>query len=207
MESTDKKAHWENIYQTKQLTEVSWYQPKPITALGYIAKANLPKDAAIIDMGGGDSFLADYLLEEGYTDITVLDIAQAAIERAKARLGANAAKIQWIVADAANFTPTRQYDFWFDRAAFHFLTNDADIANYTRAAAMAIKPGGHLVVGTFSDQGPKKCSGIEIKQYTDASLAAVFSSNFDLISYEYINHETPFNTVQNFIFCSFKRRV
>lgn len=207
MEPFDKKAHWENIYQTKQLVEVSWYQPKPVTALGYIAKANLPKDAAIIDMGGGDSFLADYLLEEGYTDITVLDIAEAAIERAKARLAANAAKVQWIVADAANFTPARQYDFWFDRAAFHFLTNDADIANYTHAAALGVKPGGHLVVGTFSEQGPKKCSGIEIKQYTAESLSAVFAPNFELISSNYINHETPFDTVQNFVFCSFKRRA
>jgi 2-polyprenyl-3-methyl-5-hydroxy-6-metoxy-1,4-benzoquinol methylase len=140
----DKQAHWEQIYQTKSLQEVSWYQPKPETSLSLIHQWNTAKDAAIIDVGGGDSLLADYLIEDGFTNITVMDISESALMRAKGRLGNKAKLIKWVVADAANFSPTEQYDVWHDRAAFHFLTQEADIRNYIQTVQTAIRPNGVL---------------------------------------------------------------
>ena len=170
MKNFDRKKHWETIYQTTQLNEVSWYQSTPETSLDFIKHFNMPTTAKIIDIGGGDSFFVDHLLDKGYQDITVLDISEAAIERAKQRLGERAKKVKWIVADAADFQPTVKYDFWHDRAAFHFLTDEQEISSYLETAQHSIKPKGVLVVGTFSKQGPKKCSGIEIKQYSENSM-------------------------------------
>jgi trans-aconitate methyltransferase len=158
MEHLDRKKHWENIYQTKDLKDVSWYQPTPTTSLDFLKQFNIPTTAKIIDIGGGDSFLVDHLLDLGYTDLTVLDISAASLDRAKQRLGDRATKVKWIVADAATFKPTEQYDFWHDRAAFHFLTQDQEITNYIDSIQKSIKPTGVLVIGTFSEQGPKKCS-------------------------------------------------
>jgi ubiquinone/menaquinone biosynthesis C-methylase UbiE len=128
MEPFDRKKHWENIYQTKELKNVSWFEPTPETSLAFFKQFNVPKNAKIIDVGGGDSFLVDNLLNQGYTDITILDISEAALNRAKERLGLKAANVKWIVADAASFEPTEKYDFWHDRAAFHFLTEEKEIA-------------------------------------------------------------------------------
>lgn len=205
MESFDRKKHWENIYQTRQLNEVSWYQPTPETSLDFIQRYNVPKTAKVIDIGGGDSFLVDHLLDKGYQDITVLDISTAAIERAKQRLGKKADRVKWIVADAAKFQPTEKYDFWHDRAAFHFLTDEQEISSYLDTAQKNIKPEGVLVIGTFSEQGPKKCSGIEIKQYSEISMAERLKNFFEKIKCITIDHETPFGTVQNFVFCSFRK--
>ncbi|HEX3023614.1 MAG TPA: class I SAM-dependent methyltransferase [Chitinophagaceae bacterium] len=206
MENTTRKQHWENIYQTKELNEVSWYQPTPTTSLEFLQEFNIPATAKIIDIGGGDSFLADHLLALGYTDITVLDISEAALEKAKKRLGNNSAKIKWIVADAANFKPTEQYDFWHDRAAFHFLTQEEEIKNYINTISNAVKQNGIVVIGTFSENGPKKCSDIEIKQYNETSLTNLLKDSFEKINCINTDHKTPFDTVQNFIFCSFKKR-
>jgi len=205
MENFDRKTHWENIYNTKALNEVSWYQPTPETSLGFFKKLKVPLSAKIIDMGGGDSFLVDHLLELGYTNITVLDISSAAIERAKKRLGNQAHQVKWIVADAAHFEPTEKYDFWHDRAAFHFLTSDADIANYIQTAYKNINIDGKIIIGTFSEQGPQKCSGIEIKQYSETTLNKIFENYFEKTDCITVDHKTPFDTVQNFIFCSFKK--
>jgi len=205
-ETFDRKKHWENIYKTKQLNEVSWYQPVPVTSLQLIEKLNIPLNAAIIDVGGGDSFLVDNLLDLGYTNITVLDISEAAIERAKNRLGNRANSVQWIVADAANFVPPHAYDLWHDRAAFHFLTAPKEIENYVNTAHQFIKPGGVLIVGTFSESGPLKCSGIVIKQYTEDAMKQVFANKFEPLGCETFDHTTPFNTTQNFLFCTFSRR-
>jgi len=205
MENFDRKNHWENIYQTKQLNEVSWFQPTPETSLSFFKTLNIPTTAKIIDIGGGDSFLADHLLDLGYENISVLDISEAALERAKKRLGNRASKIKWIVADAANFKPTEQYDFWHDRAAFHFLTNDDEVANYVKTVEQAITPNGFLVVGTFSEQGPKKCSGIDIKQYSENSLSQLFTKEFEKLNCFTVEHKTPFDTTQQFVFCSFKK--
>ena len=205
MEHLDRKKHWENIYQTKDLKDVSWYQPTPTTSLDFLKQFDIPTTAKIIDIGGGDSFLVDHLLDLGYTDLTVLDISAASLDRAKQRLGNNSTKVKWIVADAATFKPTEQYDFWHDRAAFHFLTQEQEIANYIDTIQMSIKPTGVLVIGTFSEQGPKKCSGIEIKQYSETSMTDRLKKSFEKIKCITVDHKTPFDTIQNFIFCSFKK--
>ncbi len=205
MKDLSSKNHWENIYQTKELSEVSWFQPTPETSLSFFSEFKVPLTAKIIDIGGGDSFLVDHLLELGYQDITVLDISSSSLEKAKERLGNKAKKVKWIVANAANFNPSEQYDFWHDRAAFHFLTNQSEIANYLNTAQRNVKPNGILTIGTFSKDGPKKCSGIEIKQYSETTLQEVFNPFFEKISCSTVNHKTPFDTVQNFVFCSFKR--
>ena len=205
MENFDRKKHWEKIYQTKQLNEVSWFQPTPETSLDFIRQFNVPTTAKIIDIGGGDSFLVDNLLDKCYQDITVLDISEAAIERAKQRLGERATKVKWIVADAAKFQPTEKYDFWHDRAAFHFLTDEQEISNYLDTAQKNIRPTGFLVIGTFSEQGPKKCSGIEIKQYSENSMTVRLKNFFEKIKCITIDHKTPFDTIQNFVFCSFRK--
>lgn len=206
MENFNRKNHWESIYQTKQLNEVSWYQPVPQTSLDLISKYVKSYDAKIIDIGGGDSFLVDHLLQLGYTNISVLDISEAAIERAKIRLGENANKVSWIVCDISKFEPTEKYDFWHDRAAFHFLTDKEDINRYISTVNKAITTNGILTIGTFSESGPKKCSGIEITQYTEESLANLFPNEFEKIESFYVDHSTPFDTVQNFVFGVFRKK-
>ena len=206
MEIFDRKKHWENIYQTKALKDVSWFQPTPETSLSFFKQLNVPTTAKVIDVGGGDSFLVDHLLDLGYQDITVLDISAAAIERAKQRLGASANHVKWLVADAASFKPTEKYDFWHDRAAFHFLTDEQEISQYLRTAEQHLKPSGVLVIGTFSEQGPKKCSGIEIKQYSETTMTDRLKTFFEKIKCITVDHKTPFDTIQNFIFCSFRKR-
>ena len=206
MENFNRKNHWESIYQTKQLNEVSWYQLVPQTSLDLISKYVKSYDAKIIDIGGGDSFLVDNLLQLGYTNISVLDISEAAIERAKIRLGENTNKVSWIVCDISKFEPTEKYDFWHDRAAFHFLTDKEDINRYISTVNKAITTNGILTIGTFSENGPKKCSGIEITQYTEESLANLFPNEFEKIESFYVDHPTPFDTVQNFVFGVFRKK-
>ena len=205
MNNFDRKKHWENIYTTKPLADVSWYQPTPTTSLDFLKQFNIGTSAKIIDVGGGDSFLVDHLLKMGYNDITVLDISASSLNRAKQRLGHNAVKVKWIVADAATFKPTEQYDFWHDRAAFHFLTQDHEINNYINTIRQHLKPTGVLVIGTFSEQGPKKCSGIEIKQYSEITMTERLQKFFEKVKCISVDHQTPINTIQNFIFCSFKK--
>lgn len=205
MNDFDRKKHWENIYSTKELTDVSWYQPTPTTSLDFLKQFNIGTTSKIIDVGGGDSFLVDHLLQMGYQDITVLDISSSSLERAKQRLGDNASKVKWVVADASTFQPTEQYDFWHDRAAFHFLTHDNEINNYIDTIRQHLKPTGVLVIGTFSEQGPKKCSGIEIKQYSEISMTQRLQKFFEKVKCITVDHKTPFDTIQNFIFCSFKK--
>jgi 2-polyprenyl-3-methyl-5-hydroxy-6-metoxy-1,4-benzoquinol methylase len=205
MEEFDRKNHWDHIYETKQLNEVSWYQPTPDTSLKFFEQFNIPKQAKIIDVGGGDSLLVDHLLDRGYENITVLDISELALERAKLRLGDRAASVKWIAADAASFMPEEQYDFWHDRAAFHFLTQEIEIENYINNVQKSIKPSGKLVIGTFSEQGPKKCSGIEIKRYSETSMTNRLKPFFEKIGCIPVEHKTPFDTIQQFIFCSFRK--
>lgn len=201
------KTHWEKIYETKEESDFSWFQPYPKTSVDFVNVFKLPKTASIIDIGGGDSHLVDALLELGYSDITVLDISAKSIERAKARLGEKASTITWLEKDIVDFDPQRKYDFWHDRAAFHFLTTEIQIMKYLAIAKQAIKPGGHLVLGTFSDNGPAKCSGLDIRQYTEASMSILFEKDFRRIKCVQETHTTPFNTQQDFVFCSFQRIV
>jgi len=205
MEKFNRKNHWENIYQTKELENVSWFQPIPKTSLYFFKEFNVPKTAKIIDIGGGDSYLVDYLLDMGYKNITVLDISESAINRAKHRLRNRENQVKWIVSDATTFIPTEKYDFWHDRATFHFFTDNQDITRYLETAQQNINPTGIMVIGTFSKNGPKKCSGIEIKQYSESTMTKQLKTFFEKIKCISVNHKTPFNTIQNFVFCSFKK--
>lgn len=206
MDDFNRKKHWETIYDTKAVNEVSWYQPLPKTSLDFIQSNALSKDDAIIDIGGGDSFLVDHLLDLGYTNISVLDISENAIERAKKRLGNKAESVKWIVSDITLFNPTEKYAVWHDRAVFHFLTDASDIEKYQQITASAIADNGKMLIGTFSESGPKKCSGIEIKQYSANLLEETFKTNFKAVECFFENHTTPFDTIQNFVFCSFEKK-
>lgn len=200
-----KKQHWENVFATKQETEVSWYQQKPQTSINFFIENNIPKNANIIDIGGGDSYLIDSLLELGYTNIFLLDISANAIERIKNRLGLKSEKVTFIVSDILDFQPETTFDVWHDRASFHFLTSENEIVTYKNLVSNSISQNGYLFLGTFSEKGPLKCSGLEITQYSEAKFEAIFGSNFNKIKCFEENHQTPFDTTQNFIFCTFKR--
>lgn len=203
MENSNRKSHWENIYQTKNLTDVSWYQSKPVTSLSFFDKFKVPKNAKIIDIGGGDSLLVDFLLDKGYTDLTVLDISESSLKKAQNRLGNRAILVKWIVSDVTEFIPSEKYDFWHDRAAFHFLTNHSEIQNYLKNINDNVANLGILVLGTFSEKGPNKCSGIAIKQYSKKSLVKTIGNYFKKVVCLTENHVTPFDTIQNFVYCSF----
>ena len=202
----NKKQHWETIYETKELENVSWYQPKPQTSIDLIEKHTKSKGNSIIDIGGGDSFLAENLLDLGYTNITVLDISKAAVDRAKVRMGERASKINWVVSDILEFNLSMTFDIWHDRAAFHFLNQKDEVEKYVATAKDSISENGVLVIGTFSNDGPLKCSGIEITQYSEETLEQTFTAGFELISTFRLDHPTPFDTTQNFVFGEFKKR-
>ena len=201
-----EKDHWENIFSTKAETEFSWFQSYPKTSVDFLELFDLPLDANIIDIGGGDSHLVDVLIERGYQNIYVLDISENALNRTKQRVGKNAEKVHWIVSDVVDFIPPVQFDFWHDRAAFHFLTTKERIDKYVHNAENGIRQGGYLILGTFSKNGPKKCSGLDIKQYTESSMSNRFEEKFDRIKCISEEHRTPFNTSQNFLFCSFRKK-
>ncbi|OJX54281.1 MULTISPECIES: class I SAM-dependent methyltransferase [Flavobacterium] len=200
---TKNKEHWEAVYQNKGPEEVSWTQEIPKTSLNFIHSFNLNKSAKIIDIGGGDSKLVDFLLDEGFENISVLDISAKALEKAKLRLGNRSEKVNWIVSDILDFKPDTTFDVWHDRAAFHFLTTKEQVEKYIEIAQSAVS--GYLTIGTFSENGPKKCSGLDIKQYGEETLHAVLKNRFEKLHCIYEDHKTPFNTTQNFLFCSFKR--
>lgn len=195
------KKHWETVYETKTQEQVSWTQKIPKDSLDFIQSLKLNKDASIIDIGGGDSFLVDFLLKDGYTNISVLDISNKAIERAKNRLGINATKVTWIVSNIIDFKPKKNYDVWHDRAAFHFLTKEKEIKTYVSLTEKYVSK--NLIIGTFSNNGPLKCSGLEITQYSKYKMHDTFNNKFTPIKSLNKNHKTPFNTLQNFTFCSF----
>ncbi len=203
---TDRKNHWENIYRSKPLETVSWYQPVPETSLTLIAALNLPKTARIIDIGGGDSLLTDHLLQLGYKNLTVLDISETALERARKRLGPLAGQVRWVVSDVVDFEPDESYDLWHDRAAFHFFTEQPDVEAYRVVASQAVKPGGHMLVATFSIHGPEKCSGKVITRYEPTTLETVFQDTFSQTGCLETGHSTPGGAVQQFLFCNFQRR-
>lgn len=203
MENT--KEHWEKVFDTKTETEVSWFQPYPKTSVEFINLFDLGKDKNIIDVGGGDSHFIDALIDMGYQNIYLLDISAKAIERVKQRLGAKADRVNYIVSDILDFKSSIHFDFWHDRAAFHFLTTEEQVDKYVTIAENAISKDGYLVLGTFSESGPTKCSGLEIQQYNEISMRKRFEKYFERIKCIEDIHTTPFNTTQNFLFCSFKK--
>lgn len=203
--NSNAKKHWETVYETKNPDQVSWTQAVPKTSLDFIHSFGLPKTAKIIDIGGGDSKLADHLLDEGFENITVLDISATALEKAKNRLGEKAKKINWVVSDITEFNPQNKFDVWHDRATFHFLTSADQVAKYMDTARRAVT--GFMTIGTFSTTGPSKCSGLEIKQYSEETLTEELKNGFDKIKCVTEDHLTPFNSKQNFLFCSFKKHT
>jgi len=199
------KNHWEKIYSTKKSNEVSWTQETPVTSLDFLHSFNLSKHSPIIDIGGGESRLVDFLLEEGFTDVTVLDISEHALKHAKERLGNRASRVHWIVSDIIEFVPDRKYDVWHDRATFHFLTTENQIQKYVAIASDFIATNGFMTIGTFSENGPTKCSGLAVKQYSELTLYSVLRKHFEKIRCVTEDHVTPFHTLQNFLFCSFRK--
>ena len=200
------KQFWDDVYLTKQEEETSWFQPYPKTSMDFIALFKLPLTANIIDIGGGDSHFVDVLLNKGYLNIWVLDISAAALENAKKRLGERAYLVHWIVTDITEFMPTVSFDFWHDRAAFHFLTMPEKVQKYVSVAENAIQKNGYLILGTFSEVGPIKCSGLDVQQYSATSMSAKFDIGFERIKCVEETHTTPFNTTQEFLFCSFSKK-
>ncbi|MFT6998893.1 MAG: SAM-dependent methyltransferase [Cryomorphaceae bacterium] len=196
-----RKAHWEAVYETKAPNEFSWTQKTPYVSLEFIHDSEIKTDARIIDIGGGDSLMVDHLLSSGFENITVLDISEKSLERAKKRLGKRAKNVKWIVSDITEFKPKEKYDLWHDRAVFHFLTSDKDIETYRSLVNEYVTD--TLIIGTFSKDGPLKCSGLEIKQYDQDELTDIFGPKFQRGRGMIVNHETPFKTKQSFMFCKF----
>lgn len=198
----NRKSHWENVYQTKSDQQVSWYREHLDNSLQMILNTNIGKDAAIIDVGGGSSTLVDDLLKHGFVDVSVLDISAQALEKSKERLGQKAELVKWIEADITNVSlPENHYDVWHDRAVFHFLTDENDRRKYVELVMRSLKIGGHIIVASFGLNGPKKCSGLDVVQYSPDSMHDQFGNNFELIKSLSETHETPFNTTQEFIYC------
>lgn len=202
----EKKNHWDLVYQNKNFQDTSWFQDVPSTSIAFLESLKLDKSAKIIDIGGGESHFVNYLLDKGFENISVLDISATAIEKKKRELGSKSATITWIVSDIVDFKPTETYDFWHDRATFHFLTDQNDIAAYVQTVQQFVAPEGALILSTFSENGPTKCSGLPIQQYSETTLSARVEAFFTKIKCVIVDHITPFETVQNFVFCSFKRK-
>ena len=196
------QSHWEHIYSTKASNQVSWFRPHLETSLSLIERATSDRSARIIDVGGGESTLIDDLLRSGYSNLTILDISQTAIDVTKARLGSLADRVEWLVTDVTRADlAAKAYDIWHDRAVFHFLTADSERVAYVERVAKAVKPGGHIVIGTFGPEGPTKCSGLEVRRYDADSLHREFGSRFRLIDSLKESHQTPFGTAQQFLYC------
>jgi len=202
----DRKKHWEDIYQSKKIDEFSWFQPEPIVSLELIKQVGISPSAKVIDIGGGDSLFVDHLIKLGFTSIAVLDISQTAIDRAKNRVNQENCLIKWINSDITTFVSSEKYDLWHDRATFHFLIEEKEIENYMQLLKNNIKKDGIVVIGTFSENGPKKCSGIEIKQYSENSMNQLFADGFQNIKFKTVQHITPNGNSQNFIFGCFKKK-
>jgi 2-polyprenyl-3-methyl-5-hydroxy-6-metoxy-1,4-benzoquinol methylase len=198
----DAKAHWEEIYTSKAPTEVSWFSPHLETSLSLIRRVSPRRSSSIIDVGGGESTLVDDLIANGYQNVTVLDIAQTAIDTAKKRLGFAAHQVTWLTADITRATlPKRSYDVWHDRAVFHFLTQLDERRAYIRQVASAVRAGGHVIVATFGPEGPEKCSGLNVRRYDADSLHDEFGARFHLVESSKEIHQTPFGTAQQFLYC------
>jgi SAM-dependent methyltransferase len=198
----DDKQHWDDVYGSKAPDQVSWYRPHLERSLRFIEEARIPKDAAIIDVGGGTSTLVDDLLDRGYSNLTVLDISRKAIINAKDRLGARATSITWIEADITLVNlPEHWYDFWHDRAVFHFLLDVPARRRYVAAARHAVKPGGHIVVATFGPSGPERCSGLEVMRYLPEEIHAEFGHTFKKVGSSSEVHKTPWGQEQEFVYC------
>lgn len=205
MTNVERHFHWENVYQTKGESDVSWFQRNPAISLDLIRATGTTNTASVIDIGGGASRLVDVLLDAGFENVTVLDLSEKALATSKARLGARAAKVEWIAADVTTWRPPQTYDVWHDRAAFHFLTDPKDRAAYAERLLQAVAPGGHVIIGTFALDGPERCSGLPVVRYDATSLGAVLGPSFCLVESRNDTHKTPAGTIQRFQFSRFRR--
>ena len=199
------KNHWENVFTDKTDNQKSWFEDYPNTSMKFIADAGLAKDAAIIDVGGGDSKLVDALLNGGYTNVTVLDISAKAVENAKKRLGKRSETVKWIVSDVLDMMSNKDYDCWHDRAVFHFVTEPKKVDQYIQIIANSVKPTGSLIKGTFGENGPEKCSGLQVLRYSEESLVKALSIFCHKVYCIEEIHNTPYNTSLAFTFCLLKR--
>jgi SAM-dependent methyltransferase len=204
MNAAERQRHWQSVYTTKRETEVSWFEENPAPSLDLIALFGAHRHSAIIDIGGGASRLVGRLIDEGYEDVTVLDISAAALEAAKARIGERAEQVHWLIADVTTWEPSRVYDIWHDRAAFHFLTDPADQAAYVARLRRALRPGGHEIIGAFAPDGPEKCSGLPVARRDSESLGKAFGPGFVLVDARRHDHRTPWGATQRFQFNTFR---
>ncbi len=205
MHNESRQAHWEGVYTRKGEHEVSWFQENPAPSLDLIAQVGATAASAVIDIGGGASRLVDNLLGRGFQDVTVLDLSEAALEAAKARLGTRAGQVHWIVADATVWEPLRAYDIWHDRAAFHFLTEDRDRVAYVERLERGLKLGGYAIIATFALDGPERCSGLPVVRYDAASLGRTLGRAFQLVDTRRHAHATPWGSDQSFQFSVLRR--
>jgi ubiquinone/menaquinone biosynthesis C-methylase UbiE len=206
MTTESRQAHWEKVYTSKGENEVSWFEEIPAPSLALIAKTGASAASAVIDIGGGASRLADALIENGFRAVTVLDLSQAALASAKARLGARADQVRWIVADVTKWEPQAAvYDVWHDRAAFHFLTEEPDRSAYVARLTRAVKPGGWAIIGAFAPDGPERCSGLPVARYDAQSLGRTLGIGFELVESCRHEHRTPRGSEQRFQFGLFRR--
>ena len=203
---SERSSHWDKVYATKGEAELSWFQDSPSTSLAMIRAANSEREAAIVDIGGGASRLVDVLLQDGYRNVSVLDLSANALDAAKKRIGTAASMVDWIVADATTWQPAKTYDVWHDRAAFHFLTDPRDRAAYVERLRSAVAPNGHVIIATFAPDGPEKCSGLPVQRHDSASLAAELGPDFELVETRSETHRTPWDSTQAFQFSRFQRR-
>lgn len=203
----DTKQHWEKVYSDKSADAVSWFQPHAIRSLKLIQSLVVDKAAHIIDVGGGASTLVDDLLEQGYSNLSVLDLSAAALQVAKNRLGNAAAKIHWLEGDVTQLSlPENSIDLWHDRAVFHFLTTEEERRRYVGTVLKSVRPGGYVLVATFAEDGPEKCSGLPVQRYSASGLHTEFGSAFELLGNETEQHQTPFGKSQSFVYCYCRRR-
>ena len=204
--NSGRLAHWQNVYKEKAENQVSWFQETPAISLELIEAIHPKFDSAIIDIGGGASRLVDVLVRAGYRDLSVLDVSENAIAMAKARMGESTAMVKWIVADVTQWEPTRRYDLWHDRAAFHFLSEAADRTAYVERLTSALRPGGHAIIGTFAVDGPERCSGLPVVRYDAELLSATLGKAFAFVETRRHDHRTPMGSVQLFQFSIFRRQ-
>lgn len=198
----DIKTHWEKVYKTKAPETVSWYLPHLETSLSLIKRTGAGLSSSIIDVGGGESTLADDLVSRGYQNVTVLDISETAIKVSKQRMEKAAENVHWLVADVlAPDLETHAYDVWHDRAVFHFLTTNEQRFAYVRSVSRSVRRGGHVIVSTFGPEGPQKCSGLEVMRYDADSLHDQFGTRFRLVESSQELHATPQGATQQFLYC------
>lgn len=205
MSDLGRQAHWQNVYQTKDEKAVSWFQERADISIDLIHATGVDVSASIIDIGGGTSRLVDALIDEGFKTVTVLDLSEKALATSKARLGARGAQVQWVVADVATWEPSQIYDVWHDRAALHFLTDPKDRATYVERVIRAVRPEGHVIIGTFAPDGPERCSGLPVIRHDAASLGELLGPSFELAESRRHDHRTPAGATQRFQFSRFRR--